>query len=665
MKTSFGCTLLMGAACLGATTAAAVNKAPAQAVADAASLFGQRPAIAGAALSPDGAKVLYLAADSAAGTELMIAASDASAAPAPALASDGVHDALRWCDWADDKRIVCEVTGATIVDGLRLGFQRLIAVDPDGKNVMSLSQRGTGQALRISQADGGVVDWEEGTTGKLLIARDHVPERTIGTHLAQEGDGLGVDQVDTHTLASTPIEAPNQKASDYLGDGKGSIRLMAVDNSTGGYLTGTSQWFYRRPHSSKWEAFSTIRMDGPGLRPISIDYATDTVYCLDRKDGRDKLYRVALDGSMKSELLFADQAVDVDDVLRLGRQARVIGVSTSAERGDVVYLDPGYRSLAAALSKALPKLPTIDFESSNADETKLLLSAGSDDDAGRYYVFDKATKHLNEIALVRPQLEHVALAAMTPVSFKASDGSVIPAYLTLPPSGAAKNLPAIVMPHGGPASHDSWGFDWLVQFFAHQGYAVLQPEYRGSTGYGDAWRLQNGFRSWRTAIGDVVDAGRWLVAQGIADPSKLAIVGWSYGGYAALQSNVVNPDLFKAVVAIAPVTDLEALKNEAIGFTNHAVVSDYIGSGPDIAQGSPARHADMFKAPVLMFHGTVDQNVGVGETRLMDAKLRAAGKQSTIVIYPDLDHQLDSGEIRADLLRRADAFLKTSMHMEN
>jgi Prolyl oligopeptidase family len=495
---------------------------------DAAQIFGAREAISGAALSPDGGKVLYLAADVTTGTAVMVAASNGSTPPEEIFTSNGAPMTLRWCDWADNVRIVCEVTGTSIDNGKFLGFQRLVAVDADGKNLKSLSQQGSGaDRLRISQYDGDIIDWMEGSVGKLVMARDHIPEVDIGTKLAKTEDGLGVDLVDTHSLVASRMETPNPLAVRYIGDGKGAIRMMATEGTTAGDLNGIRQWYYRRQNSRRWENFSTIKLNGPGLRPLSIDYATDTIYCLDNKAGRDELYRVSLDGSMKSQLVYADPTVDVDDVVPLGRQARLIGATTAAGEGSVTYFDPEYQKLAAALSKALPGLPRIGFESSSADESKILLSAGSDNDPGRYFVFDKVTKHLNEIALVRPALEHVPLAQMKPVSFKATDSTLIPAYLTLPPSGPKKDLPTIVMPHGGPASHDSWGFDWLVQFFAHQGYAVLQPEFRGSTGYGDGWLMQNGFKSWRTAIGDVTDAGRWLVAQGIAAPDKLAIVGWS------------------------------------------------------------------------------------------------------------------------------------------
>lgn len=178
------------------------------------------------------------------------------------------------------------------------------------------------------------------------------------------------------------------------------------------------------------------------------------------------------------------------------------------------------------------------------------------------------------------------------------------------------------MPHGGPSARDEWGFDWMAQFFAARGYAVLQPNYRGSAGYGDAWFQENGFRSWNVAIGDVIDGGRWLVKEGIADPHQLAIFGWSYGGYAALQSAVVDPTLFKAVVAIAPVSDLNALKEEHRHWRDWELVSEFIGNGPHTREGSPVEQAGRIHVPVLLFHGELDSNVGVQQSRTMQAGSR-------------------------------------------
>jgi dipeptidyl aminopeptidase/acylaminoacyl peptidase len=220
------------------------------------------------------------------------------------------------------------------------------------------------------------------------------------------------------------------------------------------------------------------------------------------------------------------------------------------------------------------------------------------------------------------------------------------------------------MPHGGPGARDEWGFDWLAQYFAARGFAVLQPNFRGSSGYGSAWYQKNGFQSWRVAIGDVNDAGRWLVGEGIANPSKLGIVGWSYGGYAALQSSVLDPQLYKAIVAIAPVTDLEKLRTQYTNYASYPIIDKFIGHGPHIREGSPAQNPETIRAPVLLFHGTVDGNVNVDQSRLMNERLRAAGKQVTLVEFPGLNHGLHDADARTRLLSQSDAFLRTAFGME-
>jgi dipeptidyl aminopeptidase/acylaminoacyl peptidase len=142
------------------------------------------------------------------------------------------------------------------------------------------------------------------------------------------------------------------------------------------------------------------------------------------------------------------------------------------------------------------------------------------------------------------------------------------------------------------------------------------------------------------------------------------VVGWSYGGYAALQSNVLDPDLFKAVVAVAPVTDLELLKSQhALRYASAFVASDWIGSGPHIKEGSPAQNVRLFKAPVLMFQGDIDVNVDIAQPRLMDKELRRAGKSTQLIVYKDLEHNLQDGTVRADMLRKSDEFLRKNLKL--
>ena len=163
---------------------------------------------------------------------------------------------------------------------------------------------------------------------------------------------------------------------------------------------------------------------------------------------------------------------------------------------------------------------------------------------------------------------------------------------------------------------------------------------------------QNGVKGWRTSIGDITAAARYLAKEGIADPKQIAIVGWSYGGYAALQSAATEPALYKAVVAIAPVTDLNLLKTEAEEYTAYKQTAAFIGDGPQVIEGSPARQAAAIQVPVLLAHGDLDLNVGIGQSERMQAALQSAGKQSELLKFGGLDHQLEGNDARATLLSK-------------
>ena len=652
--------------CLGLSVVAfaavhAETPPPAMTAAQAAAAFGACEAIQDIALSPDGKKVVFLAPAPGAGMLAMVA-DLATGTVAQVQYTDAKPLNLIECGWSANDRIVCSMYGITAATGQRLSFTRLVAFDADGKRPIPLGRRSRGEALRISQYDGDIIDWTSGEDGKVLMERDVVPEYSTGTRIAESGNGLAVERVDTRTGKSERIEPP-MAASGYISDARGNVRMMVVrkaDSETGS-LRGETVYSYRLAGQHNWREFSRIGIDEAGLRPIAVDGTANVAYALKKTNGRDALYRVALDGTMKAELVFADPRVDVTGTVRIGRSGRVIGARYVTDRAQVEYFDPEYKKLSVSLSRAIPKLPLIRFSGASADEKILLLHASSDTDPGRYYVLDRTTHHMEELLPSRPQLGTAQLAEVKSITYPAADGTPIPAYLTLPPGSSGKGLPALVMPHGGPSSRDEWGFDWLAQFFAQRGYAVLQPEYRGSAGYGDDWAKTNAFKSWRLAIGDVVDAGKWLVSSGTAAPSKLAIFGWSYGGYAALQANVIAPDLFRAAVAVAPVTDFGMLKEESRGFTNFTLVSNEIGSGAIVSEGSPARHADQFRVPVLLFHGDQDMNVGIGESRAMDSALRGKGKQSQLIVYKGLDHQLADSAVRSDMLAKSDAFLRGAM----
>lgn len=634
---------------------------------DAALRFGLRENVQQISLSPDGAHVAVIEPKGARGTSVVVV-DIRTGAQTTAISSSGAPDRLGSCHWSSERRLICMVYMILPSNGDRLGFTRMIAVDLDGKNLKLLSARDSSNALGVTYGGGTVIDYlAEDASGSVLMTRDFVPEGTTGTHLASSRTGLGVERVDTVTLKRSIVEPPRLGAIEYISDGHGTVRIMGIRGTDGsGYDKNVIKYLYRRSGSRDWAELSSVSLAGgvaSGFDPHAVGRDRNVAYGFDSVDGHVALFSVALDGTGKRERVLARNDVDVDSLIRVGRQKRVVGASFATDKRVTEFFDPTLKKLAASFAKALPGLPLVSFVDASADENTLLLFAGSDLDPGHYYLFDKTTRKLDEVTPVRPQLADLKLAAVKPVSYPAADGTMIPAYLTLPPGSDGKNLPAIVMPHGGPAARDEWGFDWLAQYFANRGYAVLQPNFRGSSGYGAAWFAQNGFRSWRIAVGDVDDGGRWLVKSGIADAGKLAIVGWSYGGYAALQSAVVEPGLFKAVVAVAPVTDFETLRQEHANFTDYVAVDSQIGHGPHIRAGSPAQNAGAVAVPVLMFHGDRDQNVGIGESRMMAARLKGAGKAVELVEFHDLDHQLDDSTARMTMLEKADTFLRASMGM--
>jgi acetyl esterase/lipase len=632
---------------------------------DPAAAFGARPSTADLSLSPDGTRVAYIAPAAGEGAVLVTQSLEKGARAKAVFFADGKPTRLRSCSWVADDRLVCTLYGVSKDPLLDLApWTRLIAVDADGKNLKLLSTQQSEYSRGWQLYGGEILDWLPDENGSVLMARVYLPDKHTGSRLGSPELGLGVDRVDTRTLAVSHVLEPSITADDYITDGLGNVRVKGRGQMRGEIDTGVIEYEYRAPNSRDWKRlgdFNTVTDEG--FLPLAVDPDLNVAYGLKKTDGRYALYTVSLDEGLHEQLLFARPDVDIAGLIRIGRRQRVVGASYITDVGHAEYLSPDIKQLLGALASAL-RGSQLRVADASTDGNTLLIFAGSDSDPGVYYIFNRKARQLQTFLVARAELEGVTLARQKPISYPAGDGVMIPAYLTLPPGREdAKGLPAIVLPHGGPSDRDVWGFDWLSQFFANRGYAVLQPEFRGSAGYGDAWFEQNGFRSWRIAIGDVVAGGHWLVKQGIADPSKLAIVGWSYGGYAALQAAVVDPQTFKAIVAIAPVTDLAALKEQYRHFSNFALVSKYVGEGSHVSEGSPITHASEIKVPVLLFHGGKDTNVHISQSERMAKRLREAGGRCELITWDDLDHQLEDASARTLMLRKSDDFLRQAFGM--
>ena len=636
---------------------------------DAAQSFGARQSLWDLNLSPDGTQVAYLVPVANRGTALITAGRGPEAKLRVALSLDGKPLNLKGCSWVANDRLVCQIYGvirdSSTLSGT-LPVSRWVAVNADGSNPQTLSAHRNEFSRGYFLYDGDIIDYLPDEDGAVLMSRNYTPDAHLGSRVGSDTEGLGVDWLDTRTLKTRSIIAPRKDAFRYLSDGRGTVRVMGQrDTDSRGYERARLTFYYRPVGSTDWRKLSQYDQgDDSGFWPVAIDPDLNVAYGIRRTDGRACLYTIKLDDSLAEHLVYSRPDVDVIGLLEIGRRRRIVGATYVTDRSQTEVFDPDIKRLLASLARALPEQPLLGVTDSSVDESTVVVAAGSDSDPGVYYLFDRSTHKLDVYKVMRRELEGVKLATMKFVSYPSGDGVMIPAYLTLPPGKEnAHGLPAIVLPHGGPNSRDEWGFDWLPQFYAHRGYAVLQPQFRGSAGYGDAWFQQNGFRSWRAAIDDVLAAGRWLVKEGIADPSQLGILGWSYGGYAALQSAVVDPSLFKAVVAVAPVTDLPAFVEDHREFEDFVLVRKFVGEGPHTHDGSPIEHVKNIKIPVLLFHGTNDRNVSYQQSKLLAEKLQSAGGGVELVTFMDLDHQLDDASARAELLRRSDEFLRSTFQL--
>jgi dipeptidyl aminopeptidase/acylaminoacyl peptidase len=599
-------------------------------LAEDARAFAARERVRSVEISPSGNKLLFIMAGPGR-TSALQHVDVATKASKTVARSDGVSETLHWCAFGSDTQLVCKYGGNVPLDDDIVGFSRLVTFSSEGGKARQLGQPENVYNPVLRQYDGDILDWLPDTPGSVLMQRTYAAERfRSGSNIRDAREGLAVDRIDLATLKDSQVEGARRDASNYLSDGHGNIRIMETVISTGERedLTGLVRYKYRQRGSKEWKDLSEYNMiTGAGSRPIAVDGQTDSAYLLRKLDGRLALYQVKLDGSGATTLVASNKAVDIDGVVRFGRGQRVVGYTFATEGREVVYFDGEFDKLSSVLSKALPGQPAVSFDGASNDGSKLVIMASSDTQPGTFYLFDKRTKRLDEIAPVRPELGDRTLAEVKPINIP-SAGVQIPGYLTLPPKSSGRNLPAIVLPHGGPSSRDEWGFDWLAQFFAARGYAVIQPNYRGSAGFGDQWEGANGFKDWQTAITDITASARYLLDQGIADPNRLAIVGWSYGGYAALQSAAVEPALYKAAVAIAPVTDLSLLKSQAENFTNSRLVEQFV----DI------KHSEM-----------------------MLRELQTAGKKADLLRFKGLDHQLDDSAAREQMLIRIGQLLDTTI----
>ncbi len=372
------------------------------------------------------------------------------------------------------------------------------------------------------------------------------------------------------------------------------------------------------------------------------------VYFQTNKGEGDLIRLVLLDvESGREEFVEADPVgrVDLDSALFSEKTDELVATIYVDDRSRYYFKDKEYEADYNLLKKKFPERE-IGFGSSTEDETLFIISTSSDVEPGETYLFDRKNKALELQYRIREKLPREALASMRAITYKSSDGLEIPAYLTLPRGVPARGLPLVVHPHGGPWFRDTWGYDSFAQFLANRGYAVLQPNFRGSTGYGRKF-LDAGNKEWGDRMQDDITWGvRHLVSEGIADPKRVGILGGSYGGYATLAGVTFTPDLYSAAVSIVGPSNLITLLESVPPYWEQVRTLFHQRMGdPTTPEGrkqlerqSPLNHANKIKTPLLVIQGANDPRVNKRESDQIVVALRDRGFPVEYIVAPDEGH---------------------------
>ena len=413
------------------------------------------------------------------------------------------------------------------------------------------------------------------------------------------------------------------RATDLKFDHRMRLRALMVDSAD---ARRTAVW-YRDDLDSPWIVLGDFDITRVGFKPVGFSADDRTMYVSSTDaDGEEALFAYDVEQRRLGEQLLARRGFDVEGDLIFARGSHeLLGARVEGDRPETVWFD---RDAAQAQARVDAALPHTLNELSGDPRGTMVAFAHSDTDPGRYYLYDARTQRLEELFRARPWIEPELMSPMRPLRYRARDGLEIPAYLTLPKGRPAADLPLVALIHGGPWLRDHWGFEPQVQYLAALGYAVLQPNYRGSAGFG-ARHLQAGWRNWGLAMqDDITDGVEFLAAQGLVDRRRVCIMGASYGGYAALMGLVKEPGLFRCGIDVSGPSDI-GLKFTAWSDYSDSIWQRYgmrqLVGDPDtmseqLALTSPLQQAGRIKAPVLIVHGEKDWRVPIEHaTRMRDA----------------------------------------------
>jgi dipeptidyl aminopeptidase/acylaminoacyl peptidase len=546
---------------------------------------------------------------------------------------------LTWCRWGNNTRLVCAFRGTAERNDRIFGTVKLAAVDADGKNFKELLRE-------LSEAAGPrnpIIDWTADDPNTVLI---QATNREVYPALKELEFTPAVFKLNIVSGELDTLLKTRQEISSYTSDGHGNVRFAV------GYDDNRRQTYFGRAQGDdEWHLLSKMGVHKREERftPLAVVTGTNRAYAFGPSNGRTALWEIDLKDQQAPKLVYEHPQVDLERAL-YSADGQLVGVTFETDKPDVHYLDERAAATAKAFAKALPNTFNV-MSSTSADVKKFVLTARSDMDAGSYFLYDAANPRLAAIGTAYPQLQKQTLPLQA-VQFKAQDGTTVPGYLI---KQGAEKTPLVVLAHSG-FSRTAWNFDYLMQFIASRGDAVLAINYRGSSGYGREWQDAPKQDWGGLPYSDLTDGVRWAVAQGIADPKRVCIVGRGLGGgYAALLGATRDAELFKCAVSIGGRGDLSELYR-----SSRSTDADNVNVSK-LKDDAPLRRPGDFKMPVLLVHGTRDSAVSFENAKNLDDALNKAGKAHKLVKIEGADYSFAREADRTTLLQELEQFLNTQL----
>lgn len=623
--------------------ASAVAKSTAEA-------FGTLPTIHDAAISPDAAQLAVIVNFEGSYGVRVISLNETDEKRRTVMLGERAKP--MWVRWANDHRVLLAVWQSELVRGVPITSSYIYTLDARTmKGRFLVRPKGM-----LRQDNSRVIDFLDSDPDHILMA------------FSDENQFYSdIQKVNVVTGRYKRVMRGQSSIQTWITDSNGEPRVGQGlrDRSS------TKETWVLRIRDADGDEWRTSG-DYPGLRPDSKIFGftgdPDELVIGDYA-GKDTLGIYVYDLSEKrvSRKLFHHDDYDASGLIVNSETHDVVGARFVADSPEVELFDE-YDSLMSRMRSQFTEY-TVRFIDQSDDGRVLVFKVSNAWEPGALMVVDAGDGEARGLAYYRPELPTEEMGFVTTVKYRARDGTLIPAYVTLPPSitdtTAIRHLPFIVLPHGGPYARKAGGFDYFAQFFATRGFGVLQMNFRGSSGYGSTYE-DTGRENWVVMQADVTDGARWLLEKDYADPERLCIGGSSYGGYAALMGAIKHPDLYACAIAMAGVTDLldliKDMKKYRFGaLSARKFVQEGFEDRAAMKDNSSVRRADELRVPLFLAHGTRDERVHFDQFKRMKSAQRKSPAEVTFLEFEDEDHFLSTQANRQAFFVRLDEFLETTI----